>query len=283
MKIKNLFIAGGTSGMGKAIAMHYLRRGSTVTVVGSTDSKGKRLLEEAAQFGVAEHLNYIQANLMSVAENRRVIEIVKARHESLDAVILTAMMPFPKRIETEDGFEGTFSLYYVSRFVLSYGLTDLLERSENPLILSLGGTGMTQGKIHWDDLALNSRYNLFTAMLQGGRANDLLGVAYAENHKNGKTRFILDHPGYTNSGLGHVKQPMRTLMRIMAILFAQPVEKSIQLIIQLLDNPPQQPLIAWDRTHAVDLSLTSLDPANAQRLYEATKHLVADFVADPIK
>lgn len=273
-RIKNIFVAGGTTGMGKGIAMQYLRQGSKVTVVGSTAATGARLLEEAAQLGAAERLVFIKADLMSVEENRRVIREVKSIHESLDAVVLTAMKPFPKRVETADGFEGTFSLYYVSRFILSYGLTELLEKSEKPVIVSLCGTGMTKGEIHWEDLSLRSRYSLLSAMLQGNRANDLLGVAYAENHKKGKTRFILNHPGYTNSGLGHIKQPIKTVMKVMARFFAQPVETSIQPVIELINNPPQKPLIAWDRTKPVDLSLKSFDPNNAKRLFEMTKHLV---------
>lgn len=277
-KIKDIFVAGGTTGMGKGIAMHYLRMGSKVTVVGSISARGQQFLNEAAQIGAADRLAFIKADLMSVDENRRVIEEVKMKHESLDAVVLTAMMPFPKRIETADGFEGTFSLYYVSRFILSYGLTNLLKKSENPIIVSLGGTGMEKGEIHWEDLSLRNKYNMLTAILQGNRANDLLGVAYAENHTNDKIKFILDHPGYTNSGTEHVKQPIKTIMKIMGMLFAQPVEKRIQPIIELMNNPPKQPLIAWDRTKAVDLSLKTFNPENAQRLYEMTKHLVTDFV-----
>jgi hypothetical protein len=128
--------------------------------------------------------------------------------------------------------------------------------------------------IHWDDLTLSRRYSLIRAMLQGGRANDLLGVAYAENHKQGKTRFLLIHPGYTNSGTNHVKQPWKTIMRLMGGLFAQPVERSIRPIIRLMDDPPPQPLSAWDRGRPVDLSLPSLDKADALKLYELTKHLL---------
>lgn len=274
----DLFVAGGTTGMGKGIAMHYLRMGSKVTVVGNTPASGKQFLDEAAQIGASDRLTFIQADLMSVDENRRVIEEVKMRHKSLDAVVLTAMMPFPKRVETADGFEGTFSLYYVSRFILSYGLTNLLEKSESPLIVSLGGTGMTKGEIHWEDLSLHNKYSLLIAMLQGNRSNDLLGVAYSANHRNGKSKFILVHPGYTDSGFGHVKQPIKAIMKIMGKLFAKPVEKSIQPIIELMNNPPKQPLIAWDRTKPVDLSLKTFNSTNARRLYELTKHLVTDIV-----
>ncbi|CAG5080713.1 Oxidoreductase, short chain dehydrogenase/reductase family protein [Thermobacillus xylanilyticus] len=271
----DLFVSGGTSGMGRGLAMHYLRRGTRVTVTGSDRARGEQFLEEAARLGAADRAAFIQADLTKLADNRFVIDKVKARHSKLDGLVLTAMRTYPRRTLTPDGFESTFALYYVSRFVLSYGLTELLERGERPVIVSVGGTGMTKGAIHWDDLTLQHGYSLIRATLQAGRANDLLGVAYAENHKHGKTRFLLIHPGYTNSGTNHVKQPWRTVMRLMGRLFARPVERSIQPMIRLMDDPPPQPLIAWDRDRPVDLSLPTLDRTNALRLYELTKHLLS--------
>ncbi len=272
--MKDLFVAGGTSGMGRGLAIHYLRQGSNVTVSGSNRHRGKEFLDEAAQLGAADRASFIQADLLSLSENRRVIREVQARHESLDGLVLTAMQQFPKRKLTADGYESTFVLYYMSRFVLSYGLTELLENGNNPVIVSIGATGLTKGKIHWDDLNLENKYGLLKATLQGGRANDLLGVAYAENHKNAKTSFILNHPGYTNSGTNHLAQPFKSILRVMGRLFAQPVNKSIRPMITLMDNPPPQPLIAWDRTKAVDLSLPTLNKADAMKLYQLTKHVL---------
>lgn len=274
--MKNLLVAGGTSGMGKGLAMHYLRQGSRVTVVGSNSDRGGQFLEEAARIGAGDRAAFIRANLMSVAEARRVIQEAALLHKSLDGLVLSANMPFPKRVETADGYEATFALYYVSRFILSYGLTELLEKGNAPVIVSIGGTGMVKGDINWDDLALRQGYGLVKAMLQGGRANDLLGVAYARNHPGGKTKFILVHPGYTDSGTNHVKQPLKAIMRLMGKLFAKPVEKSIQPIIRLMDNPLPQPLIAWDRNKPVNLSIDSLNPAKAERLFELTKHLITE-------
>lgn len=272
--MKDLFIAGGTSGMGKGLAIHYLRLGSKVTVTGSNSHRGQEFLNEAARLGVGDRASFIHANLLSLSENRRVIQEVRQQHESLDGLVLTAMQQFPKRKLTPDGFENTFALYYISRFILSYGLTELLEKGDNPVIVSIGGTGMTKGKIHWEDLTLKNGYGLLKATLQGGRANDLLGVAYAENHKNGKTRFILNHPGYTNSGTNHLTQPFKGILQVMGKLFAQPVKKSIQPIIRLMENPPPQSLIAWDRTKSVDLSLPTLKKEDALKLYDLTKHIL---------
>ncbi|GAA3558795.1 hypothetical protein GCM10022419_044210 [Nonomuraea rosea] len=269
-------MAGGTAGMGKGLALHFLSRGDQVTVVGADPAKGRRFLDEAAALGAASRAAYIQADLTSVAANLRVIEEVKARHSALDGLVLTAVRHFPQRVETPDGFEGTFSLYYVSRLLLSYGLTGLLEKGADPMIVSICGVGMTKGEIHWDDLSLRQGYGSVKAMLQGGRATDLLGVAYAANHPGGRTRYLLHHPGFTDSGTDSLRQPAKTIIKLLAKVMAQPVGKSIQPIIELMDEPPAgRGLLAYDRRTPVPASTPTLDPGNARRLYEQTRHLLA--------
>ncbi|MBM7785957.1 SDR family NAD(P)-dependent oxidoreductase [Tenggerimyces flavus] len=271
--MRDLVVAGGTTGMGRALALHYLRLGARVTVVGSSAARGAEFLASAGDGDGA----FVQADLRSVAENARVLAAVRSRHSRLDGLVLTAMMAPLRREVTVDGFESAFALYYVSRFVLSYGLTSLLEKGSAPVIVSIGGTGMTTGSIAWDDLTLSRGFGMVKATLQAGRANDLLGVHYVQNHPSGRTRFLLDHPGHTDSGTNHTPQPLRTVLRVVGKLFAQTPEQAVAPIIELMDAPPSgQRLIAWDRDKPVDLALPTLDPTNAQRLYDLTKHLVED-------
>ncbi|MGW0802846.1 SDR family NAD(P)-dependent oxidoreductase [Nonomuraea sp. NPDC002799] len=272
--MRTYVVAGGSTGMGNGLARHFLRRGDQVTIIGSDPAKGRRFLDEAATLGAGDRAAYIQADLTSVTANRRVIEEVKARHSALDGLILTAMRHFGRRVETPDGFEGTFALYYVSRFLLSYGLTELLEKGERPIIVNVCGVSATKGAIHWDDLSLEHGFGSVKAMLQGGRATDLLGVAYAANHPDGRTQYLLHHPGFTDSGADTLGQPAKTIVKLLAKVAAKPVEKSIQPIIELMDDPPAGRLLAYDRRTPVAPALPTLDPDNARRLYERTRHLL---------
>ncbi|WP_129668355.1 SDR family NAD(P)-dependent oxidoreductase [Phytoactinopolyspora endophytica] len=272
--MKNIVVAGGTTGMGRGVAMHYLRAGGRVTVIGSDSGRGRAFLDEAAEIGAADRAEFIRADLISVAENRRVIKEIKARNDSLDGLVLTAIRHFHRREETVDGFESTFALYYVSRFLLSYGLTELLEKGGAPVIVNICGIGITKGRVHWEDLTLGKRYGSVRAMLQGGRATDLLGVGYADHHPGGRTRYVLYHPGFTDSGTATLKQPAKAFIKTLARFFARPVEKSIRPVIELMDNPPDRPLIASDSGKPVSLSLSTLDADDARRLYGLTEHLL---------
>ncbi|MGC4940856.1 SDR family NAD(P)-dependent oxidoreductase [Kribbella sp. DT2] len=272
--MKNVVVAGGTTGMGRVIALHHLRQGARVTVIGSTPARGEQFLADAAALGAGERAGFVRADLRSVAENHRVVAEIEQRHEALDGLVLTQLMPFVKRHETVDGFEGVFSLYYVSRFVLSYRLTELLERGDTPLVVNIGATGLTKGAVNWADPQFTSSYGMVKAMVSGGRANDLLGVHYVQNHPDGRTKYLQLRPWYTDSGTNHLPQPHRTVARTLGKLFAKSPEASIRGTIALMDDQPPERLILRALDKPVDPSLPTFDPVDAKRLYDLTKDVL---------
>lgn len=270
--MKNVVVAGGTTGMGREIALHYLRGGARVTVIGSAASRGEQFLRTAEALG--GEAAFVRADLLSIAENHRVLKEIAARHDALDALVLAAMVPFVKRRETVDGLEGTFVLYYLSRFILSYGLTELLERGETPIIANLGATGITKGAVNWDDLQFARKYSMVRATLSGGRANDLLAVHYLQNHPDGRTKYLGVQPPYTKSGTNHLPQPLRTVARLSAALFAKAPAESVRDTLAVMDDQPAERLILRAVGKPVDPGLGTFDPGNARRLYELTTGMI---------
>lgn len=212
----------------------------------------------------------MRADLSSVAEVERVVADIAARHDHVDALALFANRLAPKRVETVDGLETTFALYYLSRYLLGERLRPLLDRGAAPVIVNVAGVGATAGRIHWADPQLTDRYGMIRAQLQAGRANDLLGVAH-----DGKARYVLYHPGFTRSGLdGHPKPVVRGALKLLGRFFARPVATSVAPIVEWIDHPPPAPLTAVDRGRPVDLALRTLDPGDAARLAEYTAGLL---------
>jgi hypothetical protein len=190
-----IVVSGGTDGMGRALALGRAERGDLVVAIGSSPVKGRRLLDDAERIGAADRMHFVQADLSSVAATRRVIGEIAACHDVVDALCLFANRPSPQRVVTREGLERTFALYYLSRYVLGEALAPLLRRSRGPVIVNVAGAGMTKGAIHWDDLQLERAYGAITAQLQAGRANDLLGVAYAAQPGN-PARYVLLPPRF---------------------------------------------------------------------------------------
>ncbi|MVU77078.1 SDR family NAD(P)-dependent oxidoreductase [Nocardia sp. ET3-3] len=270
---RTVVVSGGTDGMGRAFALERLARGDTVVAIGSNAAKGESLAAAAGPH--AERLRFLRADLSSTAEAERVIGEIGEHHAALDALVLFANRISPRRVETAEGLEHTFALYYLSRYLLSHRLTPLLERGTDPVIVSVAGVGVTKGAISWDDPQLTRDYGAVRAQLQAGRAADLLGVDYAERF-GATVRFVHYHPGFTRSGdLSPLNPVARTLIRLLARLRARPIGESIAPIHDFLDHPPTRPLTAIDRGRALPLSLPTLDPGNARRLAALTEELLA--------
>ena len=205
------------------------------------------------------------------------INHIAANYRAIDGLVLAANRQFPERRETSDGFESTFALYYLSRYLLGHGLMPALPTGTKPVIVNLAGVGLTSGKINWDDLQLRNRYSAVTAQLQAGRANDLLGVAMAAQYGE-QVRYVLYHPGFTRSGNSAMQQlnPLaRAVIKTIALVAARPVERAIAPVHDFLDSPPTVPLTAVDRGKPVPLDLKTLDPGAARRLADATEQILA--------
>lgn len=273
---KTVVISGATDGMGRAVALARLTRGDTVIAIGSNPTKGRSLVDEAATIGGAERLRFIQADLSSVADTTRVIAEVQRCCSHVDALLLFANRQSPKRRETPDGLEHTFALYYLSRYLLTRGLSPVLDASPDPVIVNVAGVGNTSGSIHWDDLQLRRQYSTIRAQLQAGRANDLLGVAFADQGV-GRARFVMYHPGFTRSGdLSPLNPLLRVLITTAAKVAARPVTAAVHPIHEFVDTPPKQPLTAIDRGKPVDPSLKTLNRDDAHRLATITDELLRD-------
>lgn len=276
--MKTILITGGTSGIGKGIAMHYLKNGDRVIVVGSSNAKGEAFYEESRKLGAQERAVYLKADLSLVKENRRIIEEVRSKFSSLDALILCAQYQKKRTtaIKTVEGFEFSFGLYYLSRYILSYGLKDCLENASQPVIINVCAPGMS-GAVNWDDLQSDKNYSSIKAIMHGSRLNDLLGVSFAENNNGTKIKYILFNPGavQTSGAMEAFEQPLiRAATQMLYKVIGKPVEKAIEPIIKLLENPPSVPLSAFMQAKEVSLTMGTFNKDNAKKLYIITQGLI---------
>jgi NAD(P)-dependent dehydrogenase (short-subunit alcohol dehydrogenase family) len=274
---RTVVVTGGSDGMGRGLVLGRAARGDRVLAIGSNPTKGERLLCDAMTSGVGDRVEFLAADLSTIAGNQAVIDHVAANHRTVDALVLAANRQSPRRVETSDGFESTFALYYLSRYLLGHGLMPALSAAAKPVIVNIAGVGRTSGRINWDDLQLRNRYRAITAQLQAGRANDLLGVAMAGQFGE-RVPYVLHHPGFTRSGDSAMEQvnPLtRAVVKTLASVAARSVERAIAPVHAFLDSPPTVPLTAVDRGKPVPLDLKTLDPAAARRLADATERILA--------
>ncbi|MBG0822829.1 SDR family NAD(P)-dependent oxidoreductase [Planomonospora sp. ID91781] len=278
--MRTIVITGGTDGIGRALALRRLRGGDRVVALGSGPVKGERFLEEARRLGAGDRAVFRRADLASAAVSRAVAAELAQAYPVVDALVLGAYRHHPDRVETAEGFERTFALYVLSRHLLAEGLRGSLERADSPVVLSLCGVGTRAGRIDWDDLQqARGSYRSLRATMQGARANDLLGVSFAERHAGGRTRYVLYNPGFVATGMAEpLRQPTRGLVRAMARLFARSADETARQVAEVLDRPPAAPLSGFFRGGPVDLGRPGFDREAAARLHGALQDMLGETV-----
>lgn len=270
--MKTILITGGASGLGKGIAIQQLKEGNRVIVIGSSTANGASFIRDVKQSGYGERAVFLQADLSLIKENQRVIKEVKQLTSAIDTLIFCASKHNKHYIETADGLEFGFALDYLSRFILSYGLKELLENSEHPVILNVCGTGM-DGEVNWNDLQHQTNFDPQKAMMHGSRLNDLSAVAFIGNDNVGKIKYILYNPwAVQTSGMREFfKNPL--IWQFYKII-GKSVDKAAGIITELLNSPLPRSLSAYRERKKLSLSKPTYDKASAQKLYTRTRQLL---------
>ncbi|QWF77709.1 TIGR03618 family F420-dependent PPOX class oxidoreductase [Amycolatopsis sp. CA-230715] len=271
---KTFVVTGGTDGIGKALALDRLARGDRVVVIGRDRAKGNAVLAAAGALGAAERARFVLADLSLVSETRRAIDEIRAEFAHVDALVLCARHYRSTRALTAEGFEHTFALYYLSRFVLSYEMLDLLGAAERPVIVNVAGPGSGTGAIRWDGLGTEPRFDASRVLAQGGQLNDLLGIEFARRRTAPKVRYVLVHPGVVNTAFSG-EYDTATAAAIEAMrAHAKPVGEAIGPILGVLAEPPGKPLTALASGRELDVRGPEFDEDAAARLFAETTRLL---------
>ncbi|ADD44681.1 SDR family NAD(P)-dependent oxidoreductase [Stackebrandtia nassauensis] len=263
---RTIVITGGTDGMGKALGLHYLRRGDRVVAIGTDADKGARFEAEAEALDARDRATFLRADLSLVAENNRVLAELTTRFPSLDAVILGARYYRSTRAETPEGIEHNFALFYLSRYLFSHGLVEPLARNENPVILNLAGPGGELSALNWDDPQFRRGYRPDLVMAQCGKLCDLLGVDFTLANPDTHIRYVLAHPGLTASGFTGQYSPADAELVAAMRERGQPLDVAVDMLRRHIDDPDPEPLSAYMQHDKLDVTGPAFDPTAARRL-----------------
>ncbi len=271
--MKTVLITGGTDGIGRALAEKYISAGSRVIVIGTSEEKGRRFTAEMN----TENLIFVQANLSLIRENKRLVEYVTKEYGKLDGVIFCAASLKPQEAfkRTEEGYEFTFALYYLSRYYLSHALAEIM--NQGGFMVNVAAPGM-KGNLYLDDLQMKQNYDGQKAQFHGSRLNDLLGVQFSEKYP--EIRYILFNPMAARSSGAKKMMQGNPLKRVMMNLYYKFAGKEPSEIAEIIyahaeNIPADGKLHAYLLKKPVDLSMETFDAGNAEILERKTRELIS--------
>ena len=216
-------VTGANSGIGKATAMGLARMGAQVILVCRSREKGETAVEEIKNQTRNELSDLLIADLASMNSVRELAKDYEKRYDRLDVLILNAGAYFTKRQLTEDGFERTLAVNYLSRFLLTNLLLDTLKKSAPARIISVVGAMLKE--IDFDDFMMEKKYAGRHAVARSTLANMLfIHELVWKEEGTGITANYFD-PGAVRTNMAEKDKDLPKLAKF-AFKFIKPFFKS---------------------------------------------------------
>lgn len=225
---RTALVTGATDGVGRVVAAALGKDGWRVLVHGRDRKRGEALVREIEDSGGSAA--FLQADLASLAEVRRLADEVGSGMDRLDLLINNAGIgtaePVPGRQTSIDGHELRFAVNYLAGFLLTYELLPLLKSAAPARIVNVSSAG--QQAIDFADVMLTKHYSGITAYCQSKLAQIMFTVDLAEELKGSSVIVNALHPStYMNT----------TMVRRSGISPMSRVEDGAEAILQLAVSP----------------------------------------------
>ena len=128
-----------------------------IIILCRSKERGEATIKELEATTKNNKISMVLCDLTKLSEVRNAIKEIHSQHDFLDGLLVNAGLGYAaKRIETEDGLDPHFQVNYLSQFMLTLNLLDLLEKSE------FGGRvifNVTEGgEIFWDDMQMKKKW-----------------------------------------------------------------------------------------------------------------------------
>ena len=189
MTRKTIVITGASDGIGAAAARRLSENGGNVVVVGRSQSKTTAV---AAELGA----NYFVADFADLAQVRALAEKIRSQYPRIDVLANNAGGMFSEMNMTVDGLEKTYQVNYLSPFLLTTALLDLLVDSHATIINTTSSSQRLLPRVTITDLENTDRHRPGTAYALTKLAIVLFTMElHRRYHARGLSAATF-HPGY---------------------------------------------------------------------------------------
>src|SRR3989441_12707660 len=170
---------GGNSGIGKAYDAGLARMGATVVLVCRDRKKGEVALSEMKEKSGNSSLDLMLADMSSMRSVRQLASEFRRKYDRLHILVNNAGLFMFTRTNTGDRLETTFEVDYLSHFLLTGLLIDLLKASAPSRLVEVSSLAHYNGHIDFDGLQGEKGYGGWKIKSHAKRSQLLLTYARA--------------------------------------------------------------------------------------------------------
>ena len=181
-----ILVTGGTNGMGKGVAKVLAgidNQNHEIIVLGRSKELGEVTIRELERSTMNKKISFVLCDLARLRDVRNAITEIKSEHKYLDCIFINAGLGYvANRVETEDGMDSHFQVNYLSQFMLTLNLLNLLENSENGGRVIFNVT--RGGEIFWDDIQMKENWSFENGIHQAMVAKRMFFVKLHSLYKD---------------------------------------------------------------------------------------------------
>src|SRR5215217_5832505 len=259
-----ILVTGATDGLGRRVAQELTAMGATVLLHGRSPERLEATLEELRSQTGSEKANSYLADLSSLAAVRDLSERILSEHDRLDVLVNNAGMIVPERKESEDGYELTFEVNYLSHLLLTRLLLPLLKDSAPARIVNVASVG--QIPLDFSNLMLERGYDAMKAYSQSKLAQVMVTFELAEHLRDTGVSVNALHP----ASLMDAKMVQSTFGYSMST-----VEEGTQAVVRLAVSPEIEGVTGryFDGKREARANRQAYDPRVRNRLWVLSEQL----------
>jgi NAD(P)-dependent dehydrogenase (short-subunit alcohol dehydrogenase family) len=237
MKDKTVIITGGTSGIGEVAALELAQMGARIVLVAREEPRADATLARLRERGpgLAHTVHY--ADLMRLAEAKRVAAQIADTEPRIDVLINNAGAMFAARQVTQDGLERTFALNHMAYFVVTQGLRERLAASAGARIVNTASDAHRGATLDFDDLQSEKGFSAMKAYGRSKLCNILFTRELARRLQGTGITANCLHPGFVATRFGDQSGGLISHMVWLAKFFAISPAEGAKTIVHLASSP----------------------------------------------
>ncbi|HWL13747.1 MAG TPA: oxidoreductase [Ureibacillus sp.] len=233
---KVAIVTGGNSGIGYETSLALAENYATVVLAVRNLNKGHEAVDKIKAAFPNANVYVLKLDLNDLESVKEFALEFRSKFRSLSLLINNAGVMMPPRTETKEGFESHFGINYLGHFVLTGLLLDLLIKTPDSRVISLGSLSAHTMKPSFKEFVrAKKRSNALNSYRQSKLACMFFAkeLQYRFRARNIDTKSIACHPGIAQTyifGKGSRKL-LRRLTRASLKIIGQSAEAAAYPIL----------------------------------------------------
>jgi NAD(P)-dependent dehydrogenase (short-subunit alcohol dehydrogenase family) len=267
-----ILITGATDGIGLETAKQLALQGMELVVHGRSAEKVECACDEIQRIAPKAILHTAHADISDLSEISRMASDLTAQITKLDVLVNNAGVYMTLRKLSNDGFEMTLAVNYISHFLLTTLLLPLLRKSADPRVVTVSSIAHMRGSIHFEDMNSEIQFDAYRAYADSKLANALFAKELSRREMWLTSNSL--HPGVIDTKLLHAGFDIK----------GNSVTEGARTSIFLASSPEAKGITGkyFENCRSVTPSTLVNDQHLAQQLWTWTENAVKPFIRNSV-